>query len=92
MADEPNNLVLVHLREIRGELKGVCDELSQIRLKLSEHDARFDKMDKRLDEVHEAAILGVGFASLANHKLEQLRESVDDHGQRISALEADTAG
>ena len=85
MADEPDNLVLVHLREIRGELKNIRD-------KLAEHDARFDKIEKRLDEVHETAIYGVGLAAMANHKLDRMTERVDDHEPRITALEADPVG
>ena len=72
MAEEPDNLVLVHLREIRGELGGVRDELSKIRTTLREHDVRFDKIEKRLDEVYETAIYGVGVATRANYKLDQM--------------------
>ncbi len=89
MADEPDNLVLVHLREMRAEMRNMRDE---VRTKLELHDKRFDALEKRLDDVHEAAILSVGLATLANHKLEQVRERVDDHGDRISALEADPVG
>ena len=79
MPDEPDNLVLVHLREMRAEMRNMRDE---VRTKLEQHDKRFDALEKRLDDVHEAAILSVGFATLANHKLEQLRESLTDHGPR----------
>ena len=37
MANEPDNLVLVHLREIRATL--------------AEHSARFDLMDRRFDQL-----------------------------------------
>ena len=80
MADEPDNLVLVHLREIRA--------------KLEEHDRRFDsmekrfdKLDKRLDDTHETAIFGVGLAAMANHKLDRLADRTELLEGRVAKLE-----
>ena len=83
MPDEPDNLVLLHLREIRGDL-------TKIRDKLAEHDTKFEQLGKRLDEVHETAVYGVGLAAMANYKLDQMKERVEDHEQRISAIETDS--
>jgi hypothetical protein len=57
MADEPENLVLVQLREVRSELQG-------IRTKLEEHDRRFDQIDRRFDDFHLLVnhALGLGVA------------------------------
>ena len=79
MADEPDNLVLVHLREIRAEMK-------DIRAKLGEHDTHFEALKKRVDELFETATFGVGLAVMANRKLDL---AIDDHEQRIAALEQD---
>jgi hypothetical protein len=58
MVDEPENLVLVQLRDVRSELQG-------IRAKLSEHDGRFDQLDKRFDDFHLLVnhALGLGTAN-----------------------------
>jgi chromosome segregation ATPase len=50
MADEPESLVLVHLREMRSQLQGITAELLTITAKLEEHDRRFDEHDRRFDE------------------------------------------
>ncbi len=50
MAQEPDNLVLVHLREMRGEIQGIKVQLEGVTGKLEEHDRRFDQIDKRFDD------------------------------------------
>ena len=70
MAEEPENLVLQMLRDIRG--------------KLDDHSRMLEQHGKRLDEVQETALLGVGLATMANHKLDKVTE---DHERRIAALE-----
>jgi hypothetical protein len=42
MAQEPDNLVLIQLREMRGQLNGITGKLEAITAKLEEHDRRFD--------------------------------------------------
>lgn len=84
MADEPVDIVLVHLREMRTEM---CEMREKMEAKLDQHDKRFDAIDKRLGEVHETALLAVGFAAMANHKLEQHLERIEDHERRIATLE-----
>ena len=78
MPDQPENLVLVHLREIRA--------------KLDEHDKRFDKLDKRLDDTHEAAIFGVGLAAMANHKLDLVADRLQALEQRVAIVETREPG
>jgi archaellum component FlaC len=51
MAQEPDNLVLVHLREMRGEIRGIKVQLQGIEAKLEEHDRRFDQIDRRFEQV-----------------------------------------
>jgi hypothetical protein len=50
MTQEPDNLVLVHLREMRGQLQGITTRLDGITAKLEEHDRRFEQIDKRFDD------------------------------------------
>jgi hypothetical protein len=42
MAQDPDNVVLVHLREMRVELQDVRLQLQGIMTKLEEHDRRFE--------------------------------------------------
>ena len=46
-----------------------------------------DEIKKRLDDVHETALLGVGLATMANHKLDQMKERAEDHELRITTQE-----
>ena len=59
MVDEPDNLVLIQLREMRGQLQGIST-------KLEEHDRRFDGIDKRFDDFHLLVSHALG-VSTANH-------------------------
>jgi hypothetical protein len=52
MASETDNLVVANLREVHAELQGIAG-------KLAEHDRRFDRLDKRLED----------FQLLVNHAL-----------------------
>jgi hypothetical protein len=42
MAQGPDNLVLVQLREMRSQLNGITGQLQTITAKLEDHDRRFD--------------------------------------------------
>jgi hypothetical protein len=46
MANEPDNLVLVHLREIRATLADHSARFDRM-------DGRFDQLDKRFEDFHE---------------------------------------
>jgi chromosome segregation ATPase len=94
MANEPDNLVLIQLREVRSELLG-------IRAKQAEHDGRFDQIDKRFEDFHALVshTLTLGTAThLKSQELERryefgegeqrrLRERVDDLERRLSEVE-----
>ena len=80
MTDEPENLVLVQLREIRAEL-------GHINGKLVEHDKQFAALNKHLEWVAEAAYMGVGLAQMANHKLDRLSDRFDTMDQRLQVVE-----
>jgi hypothetical protein len=57
MADEPDNLVLVQLREIRTTLADHSKRFDRM-------DERFDRIDKRFDDFHLLVThaLGLGMA------------------------------
>ena len=65
MAEEPDNLVLVQLREIRAKL---------------------DKLDK-IEGVAEATYVGVGLATMANHKFDRLTDRFDAIDRRLQKVE-----
>ena len=84
MAEEVENLVLVHLREMRAELQGLRGDVSELR---SEMTDRMERVEKRLGDVYEASMFAVGVAVMTSRKLDQFTERVDDHEQRITTLE-----
>jgi DNA-binding FrmR family transcriptional regulator len=58
MADETNNLVLEHLRTIRGQLEGVAHNITEMKHSqagilqiLASHDARLLRVEERLDRI-----------------------------------------
>jgi hypothetical protein len=63
MADEPESLVLVHLREMRSQLQGITAELLTITAKLEEHDRRFDENDRRFDGLNMLVNHALGFGA-----------------------------
>ena len=72
MAQEPDNLVLVQLREMRGQLQAIT-------AKLEEHDRRFDQIDKRFDDFHLLAnhALGLGMNQNKARELEARHDLAD---------------
>ncbi|HEY1245694.1 MAG TPA: hypothetical protein VGF29_12790 [Hyphomicrobiaceae bacterium] len=52
MAYEPDNLVLLQLREIRATLAGHSSRFDRIEERFGKIDKRFDRIDKRFDEFH----------------------------------------
>ena len=64
MADEPDNLILRLLREIRGEQQEIKADQQEIKAKLTEHDQRFATIDHR-------------FATMAEHIDERFDEMRD---------------
>lgn len=80
MVDEPDNLLLRLLRDIRA--------------KQDEHDKRFDAHDTRFDELHKAiedwketTATGVGFAAHANIRTDALEKEIADLKKRIDRIE-----
>src|SRR6476660_5131069 len=64
MANEPDNLILVHLREIRATLAEhsarfdrIDERFAQVEarmdLRFAQIDKRFDRMEQRFDDLHE---------------------------------------
>jgi polyhydroxyalkanoate synthesis regulator phasin len=73
MAKEPDNLVLKMLREIRA--------------RLDRHEQRFDKIDKKLDDMSESLTYALGLSLKANVQHESVQKQLDALAQRVQRLE-----
>ena len=80
MADEPDNLVLQLLREIRETLG---EHSEQFRLV----GKRLDHIDQRLAEVHETLYTVAGAAVHANVRHDAVAERLKTLEERVSRLE-----
>ena len=80
MADEPESLVLIQLREMRAEMR-------DMRASIDENTRVFKLHDKRLDDVLEAAVLASGYANLAVHKFDLMENRVERLETRVGKLE-----
>ncbi|ORE99185.1 hypothetical protein [Aurantimonas sp. 22II-16-19i] len=80
MADEPDNLVLQLLREIRADI-------GEVKSTLSKHSERFDRVDQRLEEVHETLYTVAGAAVHANVRHDTVAERLKTLEERVSRLE-----
>ena len=65
MADDPNNLVLVQLRDIRGKL----DALEK---RFDAHDKRFDRLDKHADEMRQYVSHALGLGAMNEMKAREM--------------------
>jgi predicted nuclease with TOPRIM domain len=70
MANEPDNLILVHLREIRATL--------------AEHSARFDRIDERFAQIDERFIqMDLRFAQM-DKRFDRMEQRFDDLQEVVS--------
>lgn len=90
MAD-PQDMILPLLREIRAEMHGGFDRIDQ---KLADHDTRFDKLERRFDNLRQAvngeSVLGRYAAAEVEGRLQALEERLErvlSFEERLSALE-----
>lgn len=83
---EPDNMVLVLLREMRQEFR---DEIAKLR---EETGGRFDRIDKRLDAMHlngMKALKGfIGHRTMVERTMAHFDDQVSRLEQRVAALEA----
>jgi tetrahydromethanopterin S-methyltransferase subunit G len=100
MANEPDNLVLIQLREIRASH---TERFNHIDERFDRIEKRLDEMDRRFEDFHSVAshALMLGTATSARQReLEQrqgfsegehrsLRERVDELERRIAKVEED---
>ncbi len=101
MANEPDNLVLIQLREIRATLAEHSAQFAGMNERFARIDKRFNDVDKRFDEMR--LLLGhtIGLGTTAHlrpqeldrrHELSEgetrsLRARVDDLERRVTKVE-----
>lgn len=73
MAKEPDNVVLMLLREIRS----VQDD----------HSRRLESIERRVDDVHQSMVTALGLAAHANVRHETVEKRLSDLTKRIERLE-----
>jgi hypothetical protein len=89
MADEPENLVLVLLREIRQDIAAVD---AKIDAKFGQLDAKIDRVDDKVDSVIKQMIDLSHDVSMLRHEIapgemEATNRDIADLKRRVEALE-----
>jgi chaperonin cofactor prefoldin len=74
-------MILPLLREIRADLKAGFDRVDR---KLEQHDARFDKLERRFDNLREAVN---GESVLGRYAAAQFEERLEAIEKRLAVLE-----
>jgi len=74
MADEPENLVLVHLREIRREIGGMRENLEA---RIDRLETRFDSLDKQFGEMRQYVSHALGLGAMNDIKGRELQARID---------------
>jgi uncharacterized protein (DUF3084 family) len=94
MAEEPENLVLHHLRDIRAdvaslrtEVKDMRGDVHEIRTVLDSHTLRFDFLAERVEMLREGTLTAIGFAAPANEQNRKLAQQIADLTKRVEKLE-----
>jgi hypothetical protein len=95
MAEEPDNLVLQMLRDIRDrqdEHSARFDEieavLKEVRLTVASHDLRFDALEERVETIREGTVTAIGYAAHASRGHVDLRKQIAELTRRVEKLEA----
>lgn len=80
MAEEPQNLMLQLLRDIRGKL----DEHDK---RFDEHDKHFDVLRKMISDRQETTATGAGLAAHANLRTQSIEADLENLKRRLDRLE-----
>jgi hypothetical protein len=80
MAEEPTDAVFIILKQIQATL-------AEHSRRFNDMDARFDKVDHRLGELHDSAITALGLAGHANVRHDSVSQRIDELTRRVEALE-----
>jgi hypothetical protein len=78
---EPDNMVLILLREIRAEMN---ERFSRMDGRFDGMDARFETLESKIDSVKQAAF---GESVLGRYAVAEVEERLESMERRIRALE-----
>ncbi|MGA8991571.1 MAG: hypothetical protein WB500_14510 [Rhodoplanes sp.] len=78
---DPENMTLLLLREMRGRMEDRFDRVDQ---KLITHDARFEALEKKIDDVKKAAF---GESLVGRYMAAEVEERLAAIEARLAALE-----
>ena len=78
---EPQDMIVPLLREMRAELGAGFERVNR---KLEEHDVRFDKLERRFDNLREAVN---GESVLGRYAAAEVEERLEAIEKRLAALE-----
>jgi hypothetical protein len=87
MAEEPVDLILVLLREIRAKLDAHDKRFDEHDHRFDEHDKRFDRLDQRLDEMRLYVNHALGLGTVAGLKDQEMDVRVGALERRLKAVE-----
>ncbi len=99
MAEEPDNLVLQLLRNMRAETSARFDDMSarfdaieavlkDVRLTVTSHDLRFDPLEERVEAIREGTVTATGYAAQASRAHVELRKQIEEPTRRVEKLES----
>ena len=98
MAEEPDDLVLVILKELRADMKAgfsnVGSELSRIdatltdvRRHVASLDLRMEALDEKFEMIREGTVSAIGFAANASRGHVDLQRQITELTRRVEKLE-----
>jgi chromosome segregation ATPase len=92
MAEEPDNLVLRLLREMRAdanvEFAHLNETLQDVRRHVVSLDMRVEALDEKFETIREGTISAIGFAANASRAHVDLHKQIADLTKRVEKLEA----
>ena len=94
MSEEPDNLVLKLLREMRSEqsemradIARIDELLHEVRRTVTSHNFRFDALDERVEMLREGTLTAIGFAANAAQSQKKVQDQIADLTRRVEHLE-----
>jgi len=86
MADEPDNLVLVMLREIRGDIRELSNRVGKLE---ASFDVRMGNVEKQLDDYKKIVRYSLGQSSETQLRQAQQESRIDELFDKLEKLLSD---
>jgi uncharacterized protein Yka (UPF0111/DUF47 family) len=92
MAEEPDNLVLTLLREMRADMTTsfarLDETLHDVRRHVATLDLRVESLDEKFEMIREGTVSAIGYAANASRAHVDLHKQIADLARRVERLEA----